>query len=53
MSWAMREYDLAVLHTSTPSFAADVAAVEALKALNPNLKVGLIGAKVAVEADRA
>jgi hopanoid biosynthesis associated radical SAM protein HpnJ len=48
-----RSYDLAVLHTSTPSFAADVAAVEALKALNPNLKVGLIGAKVAVEADKS
>jgi hopanoid biosynthesis associated radical SAM protein HpnJ len=48
-----RSYDLAVLHTSTPSFAADVAAVEALKAVNPNLKVGLIGAKVAVEADKS
>jgi hopanoid biosynthesis associated radical SAM protein HpnJ len=48
-----RNYDLAVLHTSTPSFAADVAAVEALKAANPNLKAGLIGAKVAVEADKS
>ena len=27
-----RNYDLAVLHTSTPSFASDVAVVEALKA---------------------
>jgi len=48
-----RDYDLVVLHTSTPSFAADVAAVEALKAANPNLKAGLIGAKVAVEADKS
>jgi hypothetical protein len=48
-----RDYDLVVLHTSTPSFAAYVAAVEALKAANPNLKAGLIGAKVAVEADKS
>ncbi len=48
-----RDYDLVVLHTSTPSFAADVAAVEALKAANPNLMAGLIGAKVAVEADKS
>jgi hopanoid biosynthesis associated radical SAM protein HpnJ len=48
-----RDHDLVVLHTSTPSFAADVAAVEALKAANPNLKAGMIGAKVAVEADKS
>ncbi len=48
-----RDYDLVVLHTSTPSFATDVAAVEALKAANPNLMAGLIGAKVAVEADQS
>src|SRR5262249_56254913 len=45
-----REFDLAVVHTSTPSFAADVKAIEQLKAANPRLKVGCIGAKVAVEA---
>ena len=42
--------DLVVLHTSTPSFASDVKTIEALKAANPNLKAGLIGAKVAVDA---
>src|SRR5271156_4199325 len=46
-----KDYDLAVLHTSTPSFASDVKTVAALKAANPNLKAGLIGAKVAVDAD--
>src|SRR5579862_132439 len=46
-----RDFDLAVLHTSTPSFASDVAVVEALKAANPALKVGFVGAKVAVEPD--
>ncbi|MGH6987427.1 MAG: hopanoid biosynthesis associated radical SAM protein HpnJ [Caulobacteraceae bacterium] len=44
------DFDLAVLHTSTPSFASDVKTIEALKAVNPDLKAGLIGAKVAVDA---
>ena len=43
-----RDYDLAVLHTSAPSFATDVKAIEALKGANPALKVGMIGAQVAV-----
>jgi hopanoid biosynthesis associated radical SAM protein HpnJ len=46
-----RDYDLAVLHTSAPSFAADVATIKALKAMNPRLKAGLVGAKVAVDPD--
>jgi hopanoid biosynthesis associated radical SAM protein HpnJ len=45
------DYDLAVLHTSAPSFAADIATIKALKAVNPRLKAGLIGAKVAVDPD--
>jgi hopanoid biosynthesis associated radical SAM protein HpnJ len=49
----IRDFDLAVLHTSTPSFASDVKVIEALKATNPNLKVGLIGAKVAVQSDQS
>ena len=48
-----KDYDLVVLHTSTPSFASDVKCVEAMKAANPNLKAGFIGAKVAVEADKS
>jgi hopanoid biosynthesis associated radical SAM protein HpnJ len=48
-----RDYDLVVLHTSTPSFASDVKTVEAMKAVNPKLKAGFIGAKVAVDADRS
>src|SRR5437764_3816247 len=46
-----RDYELAVLHTSTPSFASDVQVAEALKDANPRLKIGLIGAKVAVEPE--
>jgi hopanoid biosynthesis associated radical SAM protein HpnJ len=44
-----RDYDLAVLHTSAPSFASDVEMIKALKAVNPALKAGFIGAKVAVD----
>src|ERR1700684_3704300 len=46
-----RDYDLVVLHTSAPSFAADLKAIEVLKAVNPALKAGLIGAKVAVDPE--
>ena len=49
----IRGFDLAVLHTSTPSFDSDVKVIEAMKAVNPNLKVGLIGAKVAVQSDES
>src|ERR1700723_4092810 len=44
-----RDYELVVLHTSTPSFAGDVKVAEALKDVNPRLKIGFVGAKVAVE----
>ena len=42
-----RGYDLCVMHTSTPSFASDVRVAEALKAENPDLIIGLVGAAVA------
>jgi hopanoid biosynthesis associated radical SAM protein HpnJ len=44
-----KAYDLLVLHTSTPSFASDVKVAQAMKDENPALKIGFIGAKVAVE----
>jgi hopanoid biosynthesis associated radical SAM protein HpnJ len=43
------DYELAVLHTSTPSFAADAKVAEALKARNPKLGIGMVGAHVAVD----
>ena len=46
----VKDRDLVVLHTSTPSFSSDVKTVRALKEANPNLKIGMIGAKVAVDA---
>jgi hopanoid biosynthesis associated radical SAM protein HpnJ len=45
------EFDLAILHTSAPSFASDIKAAERLKEANPALKIGLIGAKVAVDLE--
>ncbi|MGH3745258.1 MAG: hopanoid biosynthesis associated radical SAM protein HpnJ [Mycobacteriales bacterium] len=46
-----RDYDLAVLHTSAPSFPGDVRVAEALKRENPSLRIGLVGAKVAVHPE--
>src|SRR5712672_392775 len=43
--------ELIVMHTSTPSFASDMRTAETLKALKPSLKIGMIGAKVAVEPE--
>ena len=48
-----REYELVVLHTSAPSFAHDVKVAEALKGENPALRIGLIGAHVAVQREVA
>jgi len=46
-----REYELAILHTSTPSFPHDVKVAEALKAENPALSIGFVGAHVAVHTE--
>ncbi|HYL50274.1 MAG TPA: hopanoid biosynthesis associated radical SAM protein HpnJ [Stellaceae bacterium] len=48
-----KTYDLVVIHTSTPSFANDVKVAQAMRDQNPNLKVGFVGAKVAVEPDES
>ena len=47
----IEDYDLVVMHTSTPSFPGDVKVAEALKAAKPDLVVGFVGAKVAVEPE--
>ena len=43
-----RDYELVIMHTSTPSLANDVKCAEAIKAQNASVSVGLIGAHVAV-----
>jgi len=47
------ERDLVILHTSTPSFGQDVRTAELIKARNPAIMIGFIGAKVAVEAEKS
>src|SRR5260221_780698 len=44
-----RDHELVVMHTSTPSCASDARVAAAIKDVNPDLKIGLVGAKVAVE----
>ncbi len=48
-----RAYDLCVIHTSSPSFAADVRVAQALKDANPALIIGFVGAKVAVQPEES
>ena len=42
------DYELFILHTSTPSLLNDVQCAEAIKAKNPHAQIGLIGAHVAI-----
>ena len=44
-----KKRDLVIMHTSTPSFASDAKVAQALKDANPSLKIGFVGAKVAVQ----
>lgn len=43
------EYELVIVHTSTPSFPADVRFAQALKARYPTIRLGMVGAKAAVD----
>ena len=49
----LKNRELVVMHTSTPSFKSDVKTAEMIKAINPNAIIGLIGAKVAVEPEKS
>jgi hopanoid biosynthesis associated radical SAM protein HpnJ len=45
--------ELVILHTSTPSFRQDVHTAELIRERNPKAMIGMIGAKVAVEAEKS
>jgi hopanoid biosynthesis associated radical SAM protein HpnJ len=45
------EYELVIIHTSTPSFPSDARFAELLKERNPAATIGMVGAKVAVDAE--
>src|ERR1700745_571822 len=49
----IRNRDLVVMHTSTPSFAADAKTAEKIREVNPQVRIGLIGAHVAVEPEKS
>ncbi len=46
-----KDYELLILHTSTPSFGNDVKVAEAFKAANPALMIGFVGAHVAISPE--
>ncbi|MFO1074922.1 MAG: hopanoid biosynthesis associated radical SAM protein HpnJ [Geminicoccaceae bacterium] len=48
-----KDHELAVLHTSTPSFPSDLRVAQALKDANPKLVIGLVGAHVAILPERS
>jgi hopanoid biosynthesis associated radical SAM protein HpnJ len=43
------EYELIIMHTSSPSFPSDAKVAELIKERNPKALIGLVGAKVAVD----
>jgi hopanoid biosynthesis associated radical SAM protein HpnJ len=46
-----RGYELAIIHTSTPSFPSDIKFAVHLKRENPGITIGLVGAKTMVDPD--
>jgi hopanoid biosynthesis associated radical SAM protein HpnJ len=46
-----QDYELVIIHTSTPSFPTDARFAELLKQRRPAAMVGMVGAKVAVDAE--
>ncbi|WP_233863619.1 hopanoid biosynthesis associated radical SAM protein HpnJ [Paraburkholderia adhaesiva] len=44
------DFDLVIIHTSTPSFPTDALFAQDLKKRKPSILVGMVGAKVAVDA---
>jgi len=49
----MRGSELAILHTSSPSFAGDARFAAELKAREPKIRIGMVGARVAVDPEGA
>ncbi|HZP40604.1 MAG TPA: hopanoid biosynthesis associated radical SAM protein HpnJ [Candidatus Binatia bacterium] len=48
-----RDYDHVVLHTSTPSFRADVRTAQALKTAKPDLVIGFVGGHVTARPEES
>src|ERR1017187_9403451 len=50
---AARGRELCIIHTSPPPFPSDVKVAQALKDTNPAIKIGFVGAKVAVQPEES
>ncbi len=48
-----KDYDLIILHTSTPSFQLDVRTAQMIKDANPGALIGFVGAHVSVRAEES
>ncbi len=46
-----RDYELVIMHTSTPSFPTDARFAELLKQDNPQVRIGLVGRQTMVDPD--
>jgi hopanoid biosynthesis associated radical SAM protein HpnJ len=46
-----QDFELAIMHTSTPSFPTDAEFADLLKQRKPNILIGMVGAKVAVDPE--
>ncbi len=44
-----KDYELVIIHTSTPSFPTDAKFSELLKQRNSNIKIGMVGAKTMID----
>jgi len=44
-------YELVIMHTSTPSFPTDARFAQLLRQDNPNIRIGLVGAKTMVDPE--
>jgi hopanoid biosynthesis associated radical SAM protein HpnJ len=49
----LKDRDLVVMHTSTPSFKSDVKTAQMIKEVNTRVRIGMIGAAVAVEPEKS
>src|ERR1700693_1061333 len=47
-----KDYEFLVLYTSTPGFPGDIGLAQAIKAVNPNIKIAFVGPHVTVLPDR-
>ena len=46
-----RDYDLVIMHTSTPSFPTDARFAQMLREDNPQIRIGMVGAKTMVDPE--